>query len=257
MRHPNIRTKKKVARGLRLFAKKMGPHPYPLNYTSKLTLHKANSFLVGIMFDQNIDYKQAWKSGNLICESLGEPFWENIKNMETRRLRGFLKYGNGGKALHKYYRKYTNKLKEAADLMLEKKYRGDPRKIWNNTKDIEKVRNKLEEIPMIGPALAKYAILCLVRDYGLIGGKKSLRNIGVKPDIHLVRVFKRSGLVENNATHKDIDDITKILAADFPGILDPPAWKIGREWCRPRKALCDANPSCPINDVCPKIFRAS
>ena len=127
MRHPNIRTKRKVARGLRLFAKKLGTHPYPLDYTSKLTLHKANSFLIEMMFNQNIDYKQAEKSRDLLCDLLGEPLWKNIEDLETRRLRGFLKYGNGGKALHKYYRKYTLKLKEAASLMLEK-YGGDPRK---------------------------------------------------------------------------------------------------------------------------------
>ena len=256
MRHPNIRTKRKVARGLRLFAKKLGTHPYPLDYTSKLTLHKANSFLIEMMFNQNIDYKQAEKSRDLLCDLLGEPLWKNIEDLETRRLRGFLKYGNGGKALHKYYRKYTLKLKEAASLMLEK-YGGDPRKIWNNTKDISNVRAKLDEIPMIGPALANYAILCLARDYGLIGGKSSLRSIGVKPDVQLTRVFKRSGLVEKNATMKNINDIAKILAKDFPGILDPPAWRIGREWCRPRKPLCDADSPCPINDVCPKIIRAS
>ena len=203
MSSPNIRTKRKVTRALRAYGRRMDEWTKPIEYTSKLSIKAANRLLIGFMFDQNDVAEYAWDKSEFLCESIGEPLWENIANMELRRLRGLLRYGYGGYAYHRYYKKYAVKLKEAATHLLEE-YRGDPRKIWNATRNIDLVKKRLDNVPLIGPALANFAILTLARNYGLLGGKNTLKELNVKPDIQVTRVFRRSGLVSSPSTFKEI-----------------------------------------------------
>ncbi len=71
----------------------------------------------------------------------------------------------------------------------------------------------------------------------------------VAVDVHVRRVFLRSGLVERD------DPGAMILSArdlnpELPGALDPPAWNVGRNWCHPRVPDC---PNCPIAHRCPQL----
>jgi len=45
------------------------------------------------------------------------------------------------------------------------------------------VRELLEEIPGIGPALSRMAVLILARNYGLLGGKEPLSQLDIKPRV--------------------------------------------------------------------------
>jgi endonuclease III len=61
----------------------------------------------------------------------------------------------------------------------------------------------------------------------------------VAVDVHVRRVFLRSGLVESD------DPVSIILAArelwpDPPAALDSPAWNVGITWCRPTAPECSA-----------------
>jgi endonuclease III len=206
------------------------------------------------MFDRSITWERAWNAAEWICESIGDPenvasMWEVLANMERRRLLGFLHYGYGGMAFHRHYKTYARLLPLAARHMLEH-YEGDPRKIWNKARSVDEVRDRLQAIPTIGPALARMAVLILARDHGRLGGKKVRRHLDVKPDVHVFRVFQRAGLALAKSSWKQIVESARRLAPDFPGSLDSPAWDIGRNWCRPRNPLCK---ECPISGVCPKV----
>ncbi len=169
--------------------------------------------------------------------------------MEPSRLRGFLRYGSGGKAFHRHYKTFARLLPQAATHLLDI-YDGDPRLIWRNQRDVEEVRRRLDAIPAVGPALARMAVLILARNYGLLGGKRARQQLDVKPDVQVTRVFRRSGLVQLGATDDDVVEAARALAPDFPAALDAPAWDIGRTWCRPRQPQCSA---CPLRMPCPQL----
>jgi endonuclease-3 len=220
----------------------------------KLRASAANSFLLRMMFNRSIDADLAWETGEWVSQSLTDPddpsaVWKKLRRIQRRRLLGFLRYGYGGYALHRHYRTFAKELPKAATLILDK-YDGDPRRIWNAKRNVPAVRELLEEIPGIGPALSRMTVLILARDYGLLGGKAALSQLDVKPDIHVVRVFKRSGLTKS---HSPIEAIRAAREAypHFPAALDPPAWKIGRGYCRPISPACR---ECPIRAACPKII---
>jgi endonuclease III len=175
--------------------------------------------------------------------------WRNLKEMDPSRLRGFLRYGYGGSALHPFYRTFAQLLPKAAEHLLTN-YKGDPRQIWNNQRDVVKVRRHLDEIPGIGPGLARMAVLILAREHGRLGGRRACQKLDVKPDRQVRRVFLRTGLIQRWATDTELMQTARDLAPDFPASLDAPSWEIGRNWCRPTRPKCS---DCPLYGICPQV----
>lgn len=254
MRRPNIRTKRRVAAALRRHVRSMEDWVRWTSTTTKMRPHAANAFLLGVMLDRSVKAELAWDAADWICWAIGDSkdpalFWKELATMEPVRLRGFLRYGYGGRAFHRHYKTFGRLLPEAAKHILGH-YHGDPRRIWNNQRDVHEVGRRLDAIPAIGPALAKMAVLILARQHGLLGGRRARRHLDVKPDIHVNRVFRRTGLVERGASTDAIIAAARALAPDFPAALDAPAWDIGSKWCRPSYPRCT---DCPLSRVCPRI----
>ena len=83
-------------------------------------------------------------------------------------------------------------------------------------------------------------------DWGMFRGQE--REIDVKPDVHVKRVFKRTGITQTEYESEAVTAARR-LNPDFPGELDWPAWDIGMKWCRPTSPLCR---DCPLTAACPK-----
>ena len=153
-----------------------------------------------------------------LCEICGKA---NADFVKTSTGFGFVKQANGG---------YNYKGATAHDLELMRAH--SPARV--QVKASGGIRN-LDD-------------LILARDLG-----KPLRDMSgsdIAYDVHVRRVFLRTGLVER-------DDVNLMVAAaralnpDRPGALDLPAWDIGRRWCRPANPDCLA---CPLNHVCPRLI---
>ena len=226
----------------------------PVEDLRPFTLPKANKFFVGVLFDQDMDTAWAWDAADWIVKSVESfvdeesGFWNYIANLEEARLKGFMQYGWGGYAMHRYTNKMPKYLQECAKFMISR-YEGDPRGIWNGERCVSRVRNRFKEFLGIGPNLSRMAVLILVRDYGRLGGKDSLGKLDVKGDVLLKRVFERTGLVPSNASDDKYWKIARKLNPDFPAALDPPAWDIGNKFCTANNPNCR---ECPLERHCPK-----
>ena len=241
-----------IANKLLRYARTMDDWVEPVDGIRRFTLPKANSFIVGVLLDRQINAQRAWDAANWIVESIYDKdsrFWEAVITLEPRRLNGFMRYGWGGKAFHRNWRTMARNLLKCAEIIIDK-YDGDPRKIWNNERCISSVRKRFEELPGIGEALSRMAVLILARNYGLLGGKSALPKLDVKPDVLLKRVFKRTGLVPSNPSFEDFLKAARKLNPEFPAALDPPAWDIGRTFCTPRAPKCE---ECPLDRRCLKV----
>lgn len=255
MKKPNIRTKRKVARALLRYSRTMEERVKPIDKVRRFRPSAANTFLVGVMFDRSVEAERAWEAAEWFNDCLGDPedvtaLWKELVTMERKRLLGFLRYGYGGSAFHRHYRTFARQLPKAASLII-KEFGGDPRRLWRAQRNIQQVRENLEKIPGIGPALSRMAVLNLARNYGLLGGRAALAELDIKPDIHVMRVFKRAGLISKNASTTEAIETARGLSRRYPAALDAPTWEIGREWCRPRKPSCN---TCPISQECPKLL---
>jgi len=67
-------------------------------------------------------------------------------------------------------------------------------------------------------------------------------SIDISPDVHILRVLKRAGLVPANADRESIIYKARELNPEFPGIIDYSCLEIGRKYCRPTKMLCESGP---------------
>jgi endonuclease III len=69
-------------------------------------------------------------------------------------------------------------------------------------------------------------------------------------DVHLRRVFLRTGLAERDDVNHMVA-VARSLYPARPGALDNPAWDIGRRWCHRTDPECG---TCPLVAVCPRLI---
>lgn len=70
----------------------------------------------------------------------------------------------------------------------------------------------------------------------------------ISVDVQVRRVLTRLGLIGAGDSPGQVIYKARALSPNCPGLLDLPAWGIGRKWCRPTGPLCG---KCYRGEVCP------
>ena len=138
-------------------------------------------------------------------------------------------------------------LTQAAQILLDR-YHGNAAELWSDTPSAAELRRRLEEFPGIGQKKAAMAVEILARSLGV--ELKDLSGSDIAYDVHVRRVFLRAGLAQRDDVNHMVA-VARALHPERPGALDPPAWDIGRRWCRPVNPDCLA---CPLNRACPRLI---
>ena len=141
--------------------------------------------------------------------------------------------------------------KQLAFIMAFKRlcYQGNAANIWSNEPSSATVVRRFLEFDGAGIKIATMATNILARQYKI--KLSDFYSIDISPDVHVKRIFYRTGLIDK----KDKDNIDMIIYKareiypQFPGLIDFACWDIGRNWCTERKALCS---ECPLNEHCKK-----
>ncbi len=228
-------------------------------------LHKEpNAFLVAALFDHLIDARNAWEVPFKLKERLGHLDLSKIEKMPTKKLASIIKGSVKGESLHRFPNKMAERLKIAAQLLMEK-YDGNAKNIWLSGKpNAKEVIKRLVEFNGIAQKIANMVTRLLVTYYGVeINGWEK---IDIAVDRHVARVFLRSGLIEKNErkTAFRVSDVRESiikkaieLSPKYPGALDEPSFLIGKIWCQADYAYCeveedDEDGPCPLSKVCQK-----
>jgi len=149
-------------------------------------------------------------------------------------------------SLHRYPKRISQYLFKTVKLLIEK-YESDATNIWRN-KEADEILKNLKEFSGIGEKKSALGVMLLIRDFGIkIKNKKS---INIAYDIHIRRVFLRTGLAKKDNINLVINS-AKHINPNFPGELTAPIWNIGRKWCRPSTPTCN---ECPLFANCPKYI---
>lgn len=201
------------------------------------------AFLLAVIADMGIKAERAWALPYELSQRLG--------GLSPKRLTddpaGVDAAFQHGPKLHRFVKLMPHWYVEAAEIVLER-YGGHAERLWADEPTAVELRQRLEAFPGIGQKKAAMAVEILARD--LHKPLRQLSGSDVAYDVHLRRVFLRTGLV-------DRDDVARMVAVaqalhpDRPGALDLPAWDVGRRWCRPVKPDC---PTCPLNAACPRLI---
>ena len=199
------------------------------------------AFLIAVTFDRGMPWQEAWRipteinrQGSLdpaLLASKGET--ELIELLEGLAVRP--RYG---------VKQGARTLSDAARLIWER-FGGDAGAIWRDASPAE-VEKTLQEIHGIGVGIASMTTRILRDDFGCFRGQE--QQIDVKPDVHLMRVFWRLGIVDDDSPNEAMRAARR-LNPEFPGELDWPAWRIGQLWCHPTEPDCA---QCPLTGDCAK-----
>lgn len=199
------------------------------------------AFLIGAVFDRAIRWQKAWEIPYHIAQrNMLDP--EKISQASDARLSNLLltlpvkpRYPNQG----------VRTLRDAAELTIE--FGGDAAKIWEGVSPRD-VEGRLRTIYGVGQGIAAMTVRILHENYGCFQGYG--HQIDIRPDVNLMRVFRRSGLCRDEDPDVCINTARR-LSPEAPWELDFAPWYIGQEWCHSSDPDCA---HCPLSRLCPKLI---
>ncbi|QGF22599.1 DUF6884 domain-containing protein [Raineyella fluvialis] len=181
------------------------------------------AFLLGVVLDEGIRAERAWGGPLELKKRLG-----HLDPWRVRDQRDDVRAAVAGPpALHRFVEIMAEAIVDAADRVCST-YGGDASRLWAPGSTAAQVDARLRKFRKIGPKKAAMAVELLVTHFGI--ELAELQGTNVAYDVHVRRVFLRTGLVDRD----DIREVTRAARSLYParpGYLDLPAWLIGRGWC--------------------------
>jgi len=201
------------------------------------------AFLLAVIFDQMMDAERAWKAPYELKKRLGHLDPTRMV-ADPRAVAAAIKKPP---ALHRFVNDVSRRVVAAAHRVLTQ-YGGRAEAIWEDKPSAKQLQARFDEFDGIAQKKAAMAVEILERLLRV--SVLQMEGSDIAYDRHVRRVFLRSGL----ALYDDPDHmigVARQLNAGRPGAIDYPAWRIGKEWCRPSEPACD---DCPLREPCPKLI---
>lgn len=213
--------------------------------------HHPHAFVIACITDRQIDADRAWLIPYRLSQKIGSPgkptfLFSTLLKLSEDEIQGHMA---SPPSLHWLYKDMSRHI-HAALRRIAEKYEGRTEKIWADCPSSAGLVYRFLEFDGIGPKIATMAANILVR-----GFKKPVRDyfsIDISPDRHVGRVLHRLDLIPKRASNELIRYRARDLNPQFPGLLDLPAFQIGRKWCRPGQPDCG---QCFMQDICPTAAR--
>lgn len=204
------------------------------------------AFLFGIIFDNGIPSKIAWKRPFELLQRIEN--LNNIKELSEDQLTKIIKEPY---CLHRFPKIIAINLKKLVTI-IDEKFAGNPENIWES-KNIQITKQNLLQIHGIGIKKANLTILMLHRDFHIIF--KDILELELAIDVHLERVLNRSGYFHINKMNNNFNIIfqkydfedTKLI----PAYVGTTLWNIGQIYCKTMQPNCQ---ECPLNKSCKKLY---
>lgn len=201
-----------------------------------------HAFLLASIMDRQIKAELAWIIPFRIREKLGDFSMLTLSGLSEQDVRRLM---SEPKPLHRYVDKMSGYFHKAVQRIV-KHYNSDASRIWQNKPSSAAVVYRLLQFEGIGPKIATMDANILAREFKIDFADHY--SIDISADVHVRRVFGRLELTPSDATIDQLIFRARDLYPEFPGLMDLPAWEIGRNWCRPKKMECS---QCYMKDLCP------
>ena len=199
-------------------------------------------FVLACIMDKQIKAERAWKIPYKIGLHLKGFEFKYFEKLTRQQILQIFE----NETLHRFNKNMAEQFYLGIQ-QIKNNYSGDSSKIWTTKKDAAAIVYNFLEFKGVGPKISTMAVNILRRHYNL--DISNLSAIDISPDVHVVRVFRRTGLVSENSEREAVIYKAKELHHKYPGVFDSPVFNIGRNWCKPRKPLCG---DCYLEKYCPK-----
>jgi len=199
-------------------------------------------FVLGCVCDLQVKTETAWQIPVRLADLAGSARFSALEALPDRRIRHLLK---GPPALHRFPEQVARRIRGALT-NLRDSYGGNAARIWTGTPPSAEVVYRFLQFDGVGQKIANMAAGILARQFKIPMSDYS--SIDISVDRHVRRVFERLHLVEPGAPSEHLIFRARAIYPRFPGLLDRPAFELGRTWCKERAPLCS---TCPLSAVCP------
>ena len=201
-----------------------------------------HAFVIGCIMDRQIKAERAWEIPYRIQERLGSFEFRKLRRLSEAQITRLIRRPT---PLHRYPATMGKNMQAALALIADK-YGGDAGRIWRGRPSSAQVVLRFLEFPGVGPKIATMAANILARQYKV--PLKDYYSIDVSVDAHVRRVLTRLGLVAAGASLEQVVYAARAISPEFPGLIDSPAFRLGREVCRPQNPRCG---ECYLKRYCP------
>jgi endonuclease III len=201
-----------------------------------------HAFVLACVMDRQIKAEKAWVIPYKFQEKLGGFGFTELRKLTQKQIQRLMTKPD---PLHRFPEEMSKNFYEAVGL-ISRKYGGNAANMWRERPSSAELVYRFLEFRGIGQKIGTMAANILVRDFKV--PLSDYYSIDVSVDVQIRRVLARLGLVEPDDSIERIVYRARALHPEFPGLLDFPAWEIGRNWCRPNKPLCG---DCYMKTACP------
>lgn len=201
-----------------------------------------HAFVLACCMDRQIKAETAWFIPMRLKKIIGGFSIETLNDISLEEYMKIFKENT----LHRFNDTMAKVFYSAINRIVSD-YDGDASKIWAGSPSSASVVYRFLQFDGVGMKIATMAANILARDYKI--PFSDYYSIDISPDVHILRVLRRSGLVDKDANIDSIIYKARELCPEFPGIIDSPCWEIGRTWCRPQNPNCE---ECIIRSECLK-----
>lgn len=207
--------------------------------------HFPHAFVLACCMDRQVSSDRAWSIPYKVMKSLCREF--TVEELASIPLEQYQEIFDQ-QTLHRYNDKMAEVFYKAVQ-RIQDQYGGDASRIWSDCPSSAAVVYRFLEFDGVGVKIATMAANILHREHHV--PFSDLSSIDISPDVHVKRIFQRTGLVCSDASREAIIYKARELCTEYPGILDGACWRIGTNYCHAAKPDCS---SCPLSKDCPKLL---
>lgn len=200
------------------------------------------AYLLAVLVDQSVKAEFAWAVPYRLKQRLG--FWD-VKKIASIDDDKLITIFDTKPKLHRFPKTMALRVKLACQKVIDD-FSGKASNVWTGDFTSKEIHDNFESFKGIGQKKASMATNILVRDFNI--RVKDYKGIDVSYDVHIRRVFLRSGLADKDELDSILNSARK-LNPNYPGIIDLPSWYIGKHFCSSTNPNCNG---CPIRKACPQ-----
>ena len=201
-------------------------------------------FVLSCMMDTGMNSDKAWIIPYKVAQELlnGDLTFPAFASLSEDAIVQAFEKGN----FHRY-KTVKGKVFYSAIRKIANEYDGDASAIWGDNPDSSLIISRFLEFDGCGIKIATMATNLLYRNYKV--PMSNLSSIEVSPDVHVRRIFYRTGLVNSSeVSESQIIYAARFLNPDYPGIVDRLSWLLGKtKICTDQAPKCD---ECPLRSAC-------
>ena len=206
---------------------------------------RPHAFVLACVMDRQIKAERAWLIPFRFMEKLGSFSMDTLLKQSESDVQRLMAEPE---PLHRFVDDMAKFFFKAVERIAQQ-YHSDASLIWTGKLSSATVIYRFLEFDGVGPKIASMAANILVRQFKI--KFSDYFSIDISADVHVRRVFGRLNLTPRDASVDQLIFRARGLHPEFPGLMDSPAWEIGRNWCRPKNRECDG---CYMNDLCPSAI---